>query len=321
MDFVANGEGIGGIEGGGKIILNVPTAASSFLNFNAPGDRTFSGVIEGGGGDGFYQSGGGILALSGPSTFTTAPSSTAAPSSSADVRPNQAGPGQQRHRRPRRRGVDDRGRGTAHRRGSRDARPVETRAIPTARPSRSAGAPMPTHASPPPVILAATTRLTSATLGPAPSGSRRHLQLRRGAGIVKVGPGTVSLDAANTFTGPTVVNEGTLVLAAAQCRGGEFGRDRQRREAVLGADQTLVALDVAKQAVGDQGVDLAGRDCASPPSAAAARRHSMPTSPVRPADGITTRRAGEQAVGVTDSPGDHVLIRLTRLGDANVDGW
>jgi autotransporter-associated beta strand protein len=71
FDFGVNGDTIGGIQGAGTIILTDTTG--SFLNLEAAGDRTFSGIITGTTVNpatvGLHQDGGGVLTLTGKSNF------------------------------------------------------------------------------------------------------------------------------------------------------------------------------------------------------------------------------------------------------------
>jgi autotransporter-associated beta strand protein len=71
LDFGVNGDSFGGIQGGGNIILT--DTPGSFLNLQAAGDRTFSGIISGtttnATSQGLHQQGGGVLTLTGQSTF------------------------------------------------------------------------------------------------------------------------------------------------------------------------------------------------------------------------------------------------------------
>ncbi len=71
FDFGINGDSFGGLQGAGNIILT--DTPGSFLNFRKAGDRTFSGIISGtttnATSQGLHQAGGGVLTLTGKSTF------------------------------------------------------------------------------------------------------------------------------------------------------------------------------------------------------------------------------------------------------------
>lgn len=71
LDFGINGDSFGGIQGGGNIILT--DTPGSFLNLQAAGDRTFSGIISGttlnAASQGLHQQGGGVFTVTGKSTF------------------------------------------------------------------------------------------------------------------------------------------------------------------------------------------------------------------------------------------------------------
>jgi autotransporter-associated beta strand protein len=330
MDFNGNGEGLGGVQGAGRIILNVATAAESFLNFNSPGDRTFSGIIEGSGGDGFFQAGGGILTLSGQSTFTT---QTVVENGSivitADVRPDQPGP---LGRNSTTIGVGGPTLTPANATlligGAHDvARSVQTLANPaggTVTLGANADADAQFNG---PVILGTTTKLTSASTGPRATRFTNVISSSGAdAGIEKVGPGTVSLEAANTFAGLTIVSEGTLVLAAPQAVASSSGVVVNGGILVLRADQNVKSLAVAKSSPGDQGVDLAGRTLriivgAGSNLAPAEAALNQALAAAESTDGIYDSTAVPgNLVGVTDLSGDHLLVKLTPAGDADVNG-
>jgi autotransporter-associated beta strand protein len=73
VDFAANGDSIGAIEGSGILAIGaVAAAGDSFVNFNRAGNFEFSGIITGSGGNGLsMRANGGTQTLSGTSTFTS----------------------------------------------------------------------------------------------------------------------------------------------------------------------------------------------------------------------------------------------------------
>jgi hypothetical protein len=102
---------------------------------------------------------------------------------------------------------------------------------------------------------------------------------------------------------------------------------------VLGAHQTLRGLDAVTTNAGDQEIDLAGNFARVYPADRNAEELSI-YNDIKAArnsasgrDGIydSTTPSADYSVGVTDQATDahgdpHVLVRLTRNGDANVDG-
>jgi autotransporter-associated beta strand protein len=221
VDFSANGESLGAIQGGGTLAVgDVETATESFLNFNAPGDHTFSGVITGTGGNGFIMRGGGTMTLTGPSTFTTpVVIETGAIAVGANVLPDVAGPLGQNS--------------TAILLGNAPgsvtnsaallisgpfeiARPITVPANTNAGTITLGGNTDATSRFTGPITLERAVQLTSATTGTNVvefAGGNISSLNAPDAPVTKVGPGVVLLSGTHAYTGPTIVQEGTLRLS------------------------------------------------------------------------------------------------------------
>jgi autotransporter-associated beta strand protein len=221
VDFSANGDSIGGLEGSGTLAVgDIETADESFVNFNAPGDRTFSGIVTGTGGNGFSQRGGGVFTVTGASTFTSPTViESGAIAVGADVLPDVAGPLGQNAT------PILLGRAAGSGSGSPSlliAGPYQVGRAVTVPANTNSGAVTlggstdDTSQFTGPITLAKTTQLTSA----ATSGTNAVVfsgeissPAAPGAGITKVGTGRVVLGGVNTYTGPTLVTRGVLSVS------------------------------------------------------------------------------------------------------------
>jgi autotransporter-associated beta strand protein len=216
VDFSANGESIGAIQGGGTIAVgDVETATESFLNFNLPGDHTFSGVITGTGGNGFIMRGGGAMTLTGPSTFTTQVIiENGAIAVGANVLPDVAGPLGQNST-----PINMGGAGTVTNSASlliagpyEFARAINVPANTNAGTITLGGNTDATSKFTGAITLERPLLLTSATTGTNVVEFAGNITSPAApdVSVTKVGPGSVLLSGTHTYTGPTLVREGTL---------------------------------------------------------------------------------------------------------------
>jgi autotransporter-associated beta strand protein len=221
VDFSANGDSIGGLEGSGTLAVgDIETSGESFVNFNAAGDRTFSGIVTGTGGNGFIQRGGGVFTLTGPSTFTTQTIvENGAIAAGADVLPDVAGPLGQNATAIALGALGGSGSGSPSLLIAgpfQIARPVAVSANTNGGAVTLGGNTDDTSRFTGPITLAKTTQLTSvATTGTNAVVFSGEISspAQPGAGITKVGNGRVVLSGVNTYTGPTLVIRGTLTVS------------------------------------------------------------------------------------------------------------
>lgn len=168
-----------------------------------------------------------------------------------------------------------------------------------------------------PLVLA-----PGASLTKTGSGTLRIISTVSGGGTLSLAGGDVALD----------LDIGTPASAAAAAQAGSTLAITASR-LTLGGDQTLGGIDIATGAAGDQGIDLAGRSirvyAADLVAAEESIHHDIRGARLSASgrDGIydSTAISSALAVGVTDRAVDahgdpYVLVRLTTMGDANVDG-
>ncbi len=169
-----------------------------------------------------------------------------------------------------------------------------------------------------PIVLAAGT-----TLSKVGDGTLRIISTVSGSGTLSLGSGVVALD----------LESGTAASASAPAAPGP-ALSVPGAQLLLGANQILSGLDAVTSNPGDQAIDLAGTIVRIYAADRAAATEQAIYDDIRSAklsasgrDGIYDSSAGSSAfaVGLTDRAVDahgdpSVLVRLTVLGDANVDG-
>ncbi len=168
------------------------------------------------------------------------------------------------------------------------------------------------------------------------------LTVNAGTTLTKTGAGAMRIISTVDGTGNLVVSGGPVALdygigAPASSTSAALagpGATVAGSLLKLGANQTIRSLDAQTANAGDQEIDLAGHWVAVYPTDRAAAELGI-YSDIKAAklsasgkDGIydSTMPASNYGIGVTDQARDahndlFVLVRLTKLGDANVDGF
>ena len=170
------------------------------------------------------------------------------------------------------------------------------------------------------------------------------LTLAAGTTLTKTGGGVMTIEAPVPNAGPAALNVsgGTAVLgyplgtpaSAGAAASAHLSVTVSDGKVALTVDQTLAGLDAVTGNAGDQQIDLAGKQVRVYPTDQAAQELQI-YNDIKSAklsasgqDGIydSTMPASNYGIGVTDKSLDahgdlSVLVRLTKLGDANVDGF